>query len=369
MGMAELREQLRQAKQRVLSKKEMVLAKRRELMDTDIAACAQKMGCRSIQSFSQDFSCCRTLQGHTGKIYSMDWDQNKDHIVSASQDGCLIVWNAFTQEKIHVIKLACPWMMTCAYSPSGYAVACGGLDNVCSVYTLSSQQSSASPKSVLSGHKAYISCCKYVTGRENQILTSSGDKTCALWDSTLGQRLSTFGDTLAGHSEDVMSLSVNSNNPEQFVSGSCDRTAQLWDLRCPGRAQQIYWGHEADVNSVQFFLDGPLFGTGSEDGTCRIFDTRTGHELQQYKHPDQIVEANSIAFSHSGRLLFAAYSNADCYVWDTLTAKIIANMKNLTHAHTQRISCLGFASDGALCTGSWDQTLKIWANGHQKNGV
>lgn len=31
--------------------------------------------------------------------------------------------------------------------------------------------------------------------------------------------------------------------------------------------------------------------------------------------------------------------------------------------HDQRVSCLGVSSDGeALCTGSWDATLKIWGH-------
>ena len=31
----------------------------------------------------------------------------------------------------------------------------------------------------------------------------------------------------------------------------------------------------------------------------------------------------SISFSISGRLRFAAYGNGDCYVWDTLLAKVL----------------------------------------------
>lgn len=79
------------------------------------------------------------------------------------------------------------------------------------------------------------------------------------------------------------------------------------------------------MNTVQFFPDGLRFGTGSDDGICRIFDVRTGHELQKYTDPSlssQNARATAIGFSSSGRLLFAAYSNADCYIWDTITAKV-----------------------------------------------
>jgi len=91
------------------------------------------------------------------------------------------------------------------------------------------------------------------------------------------------------------------------------------------RAVRTFHGHEGDVNAVKFFPDGNRFGTGSDDGTCRLFDIRTGHQLQVYyqQHSDNdIPPVTSIAFSASGRLLFAGYTNGDCYVWDTLLAKV-----------------------------------------------
>jgi WD40 repeat protein len=37
------------------------------------------------------------------QVYALSWAG--DRIVSASQDGRLIVWNAFTQQKTHAIRL------------------------------------------------------------------------------------------------------------------------------------------------------------------------------------------------------------------------------------------------------------------------
>ena len=43
----------------------------------------------------------------------------------------LLLWlqDAFTTNKEHALTLPTTWVMGCAYSPSGTAVACGGLDN------------------------------------------------------------------------------------------------------------------------------------------------------------------------------------------------------------------------------------------------
>ncbi|KAH7282141.1 hypothetical protein KP509_35G014500 [Ceratopteris richardii] len=247
-------------------------------------------------------------------------------------------------------------------------VASGGMDNICSIYVLNTQydQPMSDPKP-LYGHKGYISCCKFVPKHDTQILTSSGDGTCALWEVESSLKVSVFGGESSGYTKGVTSVSIKTGDPHIFVSGSCDRTARLWDMRTSNRAMQTFQGHGGDVESVQFLPDGICFGTGAEDSACRIFDTRTGHLLQQYKEPylsNERSRVNSIAFSYSGRLLFAAYSNAnsDCYVWDTLTAQVVGNLKQGPNPHTKDINCMGLVHDGsALCTASSDQTLKIWA--------
>ncbi len=215
----------------------------------------------------------RTLKGHLAKIYAMHWATDKRHLVSASQDGKLIVWDAYTTNKVHAIPLRSSWVMTCAYSPSGNYVACGGLDNVCSIYSLKGANAQVTGGGAsgpvkatreLSAHTGYLSCCRFINDR--QIVTSSGDMTCMLWDIEAGVRTMEFND----HTGDVMrwgetttrcaaydgadashrfSLSL-SPNANLFVSGACDATAKVWDIRS-GKAVQTFTGHDSDINAVQ----------------------------------------------------------------------------------------------------------------------
>jgi guanine nucleotide-binding protein G(I)/G(S)/G(T) subunit beta-1 len=217
----------------------------------------------------------KNLKGHLAKIYAMHWSTDRRHLVSASQDGKLIIWDAYTTNKVHAIPLRSSWVMTCAYAPSGNFVACGGLDNICSVYNLSTRDGPTRVARELSGHSGYLSCCRFINDR--RILTSSGDMTCMLWDIDTGAKLTEFSD----HLGDVMSLSINPTNQNIFVSGACDAFAKLWDVRT-GKAVQTFAGHESDINAVQFFPDGNAFGTGSDDATCRLFDIRADRELNNY---------------------------------------------------------------------------------------
>ncbi|MBN3326170.1 GBB1 protein, partial [Atractosteus spatula] len=349
----------------------------------------------------------RTLRGHLAKIYAMHWGTDSRLLVSASQDGKLIIWDSYTTNKVHAIPLRSSWVMTCAYAPSGNYVACGGLDNICSIYNLKTREGNVRVSRELAGHTGYLSCCRFLD--DNQIVTSSGDTTCALWDIETGQQTTTF----AGHTGDVMSLSL-APDARLFVSGACDASAKLWDIR-EGMCRQTFTGHESDINAICFFPNGNAFATGSDDATCRLFDLRADQELMVYSHDNIICGITSVAFSKSGRLLLAGYDDFNCNVWDTLKADRAVLIKSflayfltawvvrksdqfpgcarsidsagpvggafppkclvkgipslvcwelcsgVLAGHDNRVSCLGVTDDGmAVATGSWDSFLKIW---------
>jgi guanine nucleotide-binding protein G(I)/G(S)/G(T) subunit beta-1 len=296
----------------------------------------------------------RTLRGHFGKVYALHWSGDSTCLVSASQDGKLIVWNGMQNLKLQAIPLRSSWVMTCAFEQGGKAlVACGGLDNLCSVYQLNQQQVSRSYRE-LAGHDGYLSCCRFITDR--QVLTSSGDTTCILWDVETGTAKTTFTD----HEGDVMSVAVLPDvDPNLFVSGSCDSFAKVWDIRT-GKCTLTFRGHESDINSVALGPDGKSVGTGSDDSSCRFFDMRSCAQVSQFKANLVSCGVTSVSFSKSGRLLFAGYDDYNCLGWDVLGPedKSVYQLQG----HENRVSCLGVAPSGeALCTGSWDTTLKVWA--------
>ncbi|XDB60379.1 hypothetical protein AB1E18_013753 [Capra hircus] len=260
----------------------------------------------------------RTLRGHLAKIYAMHWATDSRLLVSASQDGKLIIWDSYTTNKVHAIPLCSSWVMTCAYAPSGNYVACGGLDNICSIYNLKTREGNARVNRELAGHTGYLSCCRFLD--DNQIVTGSGDTTCALWDIETGQQTTTF----TGHTGDVMSLSLAPDTRLSLVlvtlqpnSGTCEK----------------------------------------DDATCRLFDLRADQELRTYSHDNIICGITSVSFSKSGRLLLAGYDDFNCNVWHALKA----DRAGVLAEHDNRVSCLGVTDDGmAVATGSWDSFLKIW---------
>uniref|UniRef100_A0A8C5JXE4 Uncharacterized protein n=1 Tax=Jaculus jaculus TaxID=51337 RepID=A0A8C5JXE4_JACJA len=202
--------------------------------------------------------------------------------------------------KMHAIPLRSSWVMTCAYtSPSGNYITCGGL-----TYNLKTREGNVQ----LPGHTGYLSWGCFTD--DSQIITSSEDTICALWDIETAQPTTTF----TGHCGGVMILSLD------------------------GMCRQSFTGHISHINIVGFFPNGYAFATGSDDATCQLFGLWADQELLMY-------------------LLLTGYDDFNCNMWGTLKGECAGVLAG----HDNRLSCLGVTDDGmAGATGSWDSFLRIW---------
>jgi len=308
----------------------------------------------------------RLCTGHFGKIYALQWASDNLHLVTASQDGKLIVWNGLTGNKQLAITLNSAWVMTCAFSRSYDYIASGGLDNTVSIFRTTPKDSNEKFKSKelyreLEKHDGYLSCARFVDDTDAEIISSSGDGTCILWDIESRTAKSVYTD----HTGDVMCVSLKKNKKSStFVSGSVDTTAKVWDPRQGERCVANFTGNEADVNTVQWFPDDNCVITGSDDGTVRMFDMRSFRQLNQYidknnvsLHCEDPAGVTSVDVSKSGHYIFAAYDNGHVYMWNTLQGGCVCDLP-----HDSRVSSLGVTENGyALATGCWDFNLRVFA--------
>lgn len=347
-----LADQITQCQAQIEEYEQKIEQLRESKPETPLQSAASNAGISDSLAVSK-MKCRKRLAGHFGKIYGMDWAPDSEKLVSAAQDGKLIVWNALSESMLCAVSLQSSWVMACAFSPNGKMVASGGLDNWCSVFNLDfdSASNTQGPAHVLDQHEGYLSCCKFIGNEE--MLTSSGDQTCILWDIATATAKTKFND----HESDVMCIAPFENS-NLFVSGSCDSTAKLWDYRAGDNCLKTFIGHESDINGIKAFPGGNMFGSASDDSICKLFDIRSYGQVNQYRDDHIIVGITSCDFSSSGRIMFAGYDDYTCQAWDTLTGAMVQTL----NAHENRVSCLGVNKTGqALCTGSWSMQLKIWA--------
>lgn len=309
--------------------------------------------------------CRRTLKGHFGKITALDWSTDGSTVVSASQDGNLLLWDAPTTSKVKDIRLKSPYVMSVCMDESSQYVAAGGLDNACSIYKVGGDQPAELKKELVS-HEGYLAGCKFFHS-PSKMLTASADATSLLWDVEKGQIIDTFQE----HKSNLTDVQLVQQN--MFLSSSTDMTAKLWDVRCAKEGSvQTYAGHAGDVNGITVLktTDG-AFASCSEDGTIRVWDTRAYGEVARFGQPSQQSEQDpfsdgdagftSISASRSGRLLFCGHSEGSVVCYDVFSATTDPAYV-LQNAHEEHISCLKVSPVGeVLCTGSWDFHLKLFA--------
>ena len=115
-------------------------------------------------------------------------------------------------------------------------------------------------------------------------------------------------------------------------------------------------GHESEVTSVVYSPDGHFLASGSEDGSIRFWDTRTGHEaLSPMRSGDS--EITSIAFSPDGKLIASGTEVGHIYLWDTLNGQLLAVLQG----HTKYVEVVAFHPEGnILASGSRDMTVRRW---------
>jgi len=305
----------------------------------------------------------RTLKGHFGKITALHWGGDSRTLVSASQDGNLLLWNAVTSNKLQSIGLKSSYVMSVGIEQTkGDLVACGGLDNLCTIYKRSAPDRAVE----MASHDGFLSCCRFLS--EQEIVTSSGDSTCIRWNIPSGKPISTF----AEHTADAMWLSLKPGDKNVFASCSVDQTAKVWDARAPKSAVQTLSGHTGDINSIEFMpSDGNCLGTCSQDNTVRVYDLRAYNELWKFEFPQSQNTASaangsldgfsSMSFSKSGRLIFCGHADGNVFAFDILSERSAAAF-TLSPPHDRHVSCVGVSPQGnALCSGGWDGQLKIWA--------
>lgn len=153
----------------------------------------------------------QTLKFSISEIFPLFWKSfclhfifPNRHLVSGSLDGKLIIWDTWSGNKVskkililtdikyffnfiyntirnlyhpqvRIIPLQSSWVMTVAYSSSGNFVACGGMDNMCTVYDVNSRDSAGAAKirREMMGFEGFLSCCRFLD--DDKLVTGSAD--------------------------------------------------------------------------------------------------------------------------------------------------------------------------------------------------
>ncbi|OAX37428.1 WD40 repeat-like protein [Rhizopogon vinicolor AM-OR11-026] len=254
--------------------------------------------------------CRNTLDGHSLRVWSISTFPDNERVVTASDDGDVIVWKFRTQEKEHYWHHDSEGATAVAVSPDGRMVVSGGRNGSLQLWDAGSGDRLPGP---WKQHEQRVWSVSWSPdGR--RIASCSADGTLIIWNarSRLPSGEALLGPLQTGH-DNVRAITYCPNGGK-VATGGHDSTIKIWN-DTTGALQATLYGHTNRVSSVAWTKDGSRVISGSVDRTVRVWDylkEQTVHEIQE--HTDAI---NYISVSDH---MFATTSaDHTIYLWDLKT--------------------------------------------------
>jgi len=157
-----------------------------------IVATASEDGTAKLWSASSGGS-LRTLQGHTGSVYSAVFSPDGQEVLTASEDGTAKLWSGSSGECLRALQGHTGIVYSAVFSPDGQEVLTASEDGTAKLWSASSGEC------LCTLQELFYSAVFSPDGQE--VLTCSGDGTAKLWSVPSGECLR----TLQGHTDAVKS--------------------------------------------------------------------------------------------------------------------------------------------------------------------
>jgi hypothetical protein len=190
---------------------------------------------------------------------------------------------------------------------------------------------------------------------DGKIAVSAGSAALRSWDLKAGTALAVFG-RVAKPSYWAATISPDG---QRVLAGGTDKIGRLFDLKTGQQLQQLV-GHTHSIWAAAFVAGGKRAVTGSLDQTIRLWDLESGKELLAFEGVGD--NPRWFAVSPDGMILAAAHykqnqGSGTVRLWDLATSKEVRAMPG----HTLEVSSVAFSPDGkTLLSSSLDGELRLW---------
>lgn len=325
--------------------------------------------------------------GHQAIIADLAITPDGRHIVSASNDKTVRIWDAATGKTIRVLRgetMPGNWgtINAMALSPNGRLLAVGGFlsdtDRLSASAVHLYDFATGKVVKVLKGHRNVIRSLSFSPDGK-QLVSGSADRAAMLWDVKDGVQVL----RLAGHAGAVDAVAFSPDG-KRVVTGSSDETLRLWrsdtgeliaDMtRHQAAAKQLndkLW--TGQVTSVAFSPDGRLIASSSKDGRILLWSGMMGafdRELAFIGGALNAASINSVAFSPDSRRLLFTSESQGCTLYDIAAGKEIWDGKLIETAgagpEIDRPKCNGgaiFSPDGKFAAASDNNLVHMFEPG------
>ncbi len=282
---------------------------------------------------------------HTDTIYSVGWSPDGKHIVSASRDKTVQVWDASVGNKGYVYKAHTSYVYAAAWSPDGKRIASTSFGNV-HIWNASTNDNTL----IYREQSLWIYAVAWAPGGL-MIASGGADGEVHLWDTRQGEVVSKY----QGYPKAVRALAWSSNvNSARLLVGCEDAMLYCWEV---GQESDpiIYQGHSKEITCVAWSPDGTRVASSSRDKTVRIWDAFSDKLLYTYK--GHVKDVHTIAWSPDGRYIASAGEDKSVHIWDAYSGETHTHYRG----HSREIYTVAWSPDGRkIASAGEDKAVRVW---------
>ncbi len=285
-----------------------------------------------------------TLSPEASSLPEIDWNLNVQE-----QPELDVVATAIVDKPIYTYAAK-----TVTYSPDGKLIAVGTGQGKVHLYDSQSHEHVRT----IQAHENWAFDLVFSVDSQ-QIYTGGGDNLSKIWNMSDGKESNSFAD----HLEDVHGVAVNGAG-ELLFSGADDMQVLMRSLK--DETVTVIGKHDLQVTGVSLSPDETLLASSSRDNTVKIFDLKSLQE-PPVKEPltfkNHTAHVLSAAFSHDSQKVVSIGNDMVARIWDPKTGKELETFKLLGYGYAAIFS----KDDQAIFTGTSDGLLHMFKLGTQES--
>ncbi|KAI4189399.1 MAG: hypothetical protein L6R41_001507 [Letrouitia leprolyta] len=182
------------------------------------------------------------------------------------------------------------------------------------------------------------------------LCTAGYDHTIRFWEALSG----ICSRTIQHPDSQVNRLCISPD--KRWLAAASNHNIKLYDIRSTNPTPVLTFdGHSGNVTGAAFHCEGKWMVTSSEDGTVKIWDTRTASIQRNYNHNHPV---NDVVIHPNQGELIACDRGGDVRVWDLGENKCT---HQLIPEEDVSVASVTVASDGSLlCAGNNLGNVYLW---------
>ncbi|CAD7928781.1 unnamed protein product [Amoebophrya sp. A120] len=301
----------------------------------------------------------RTLQGHKGAVYALEWNKTKTYLLSGAADRTVRLWNPASGIAIAKYdELQREEVVSVAVTDDSSTFYAAGSDK----HAVAVDVTEKKVIRKFQGHDKRLTVCKLL-GRESQLLlTGSQDGCVKLWDARAGrgaiQTLADAKDTITDLAVPPVYASSNVELGAEFVSASLDGRLRRYELR----AGLVHVDPVGDpLSRVSYSGDAQCILTSSLYHRIYLFEKDTGEELQRYEgHRNNEFQIQSI-LDPNDAYVYSGSEDGKIFVWELVDGECqLRIVPDDDIMWKNNMLSLAFQNENSLVCGGSDGKIRVF---------